>query len=306
MKRSLLVALLFLFSFNCFAQHSDESGRLKQLKIYEDTLSSLGKKFVNDENDLERKNANYEFIKTLVAALKISNSFLYKFDSVKTISVINSPDNRFRMLTWHIVNNDGSYRFYGTIQMNTGGPLQMFPLEDISPLLKNPEDSVYSTRQWLGAQYYKIIPVYAPKPYYLLLGWKGNTVKSTKKVIEVLSFNEGKPQLGLPVFDGNGKTRKRIVFEYARQVSMLLRYVPEQNLIVFDHLAPPNAKQKNSPETFGPDLSYDGYKLKNGRWVFVDNLDMRNVPDSHDEQYTDPKKQAALDRANPPPPPDNN
>jgi hypothetical protein len=302
MKRAaLFILLVALIPRLTFAQHSDESQRLKQLKVYEDSLSSLGKKFVNDENDLERKNANYEFIKTLVSALKVPNSFLYKFDSVKTISIINSPDNRFRMLTWHIVNNDGSYRFYGTIQINTGGQLQMFPLEDYSPLLKNPEDSVTNTREWFGAQYYKIIPVYAPKPYYILIGWKGNTVKSTKKVLDVLSFKDNKPELGLPVFDGNGKTRRRVVFEYSRQVSMLLRYVPEQNLIVFDHLSPPSPKQKGSPETFGPDLSYDGYKLKNGRWVFVENLDMRNVPDAHDEQYTDPKKQAALDKANPPP-----
>ena len=93
------------------------------------------------------------------------------------------------------------------------------------------------------------------------------------------------------VFDGNAKTRKRVVFEYTRQASMLLRYVPEQNLIVFDHLSPPDPKMKNKPETYGPDLSYDGYKLKNGRWQFVEGLDMKNVPDSRDQDYIDPKKQ---------------
>ncbi|WP_428329643.1 hypothetical protein [Mucilaginibacter sp.] len=288
-----------------FAQHSDESGRIKQLHLYEDTLSDLGKKFINDENDLERKNANYAFIKTLVSALKVPNSFLFPFDSVKSISIINSPDNRFRILSWHVVNQDGSNRFYGTIQINTGGNLQMYPLEDYSPLLKNPEDSVTSTHKWYGAQYYKIIPVYSPKLYYVLIGWKGNTVKSTKKVIDVLSFKDNKPELGLPIFDGNGKTRKRVVFEYTRQASMLLRYVPEQNLIVFDHLSPPDPKLKNQHDTYGPDLSYDGYKLKNGRWVYVENLDMRNVPEDKDEKYTDPKKQAELDRANPPPPAEN-
>ena len=301
-KRNLIIILSILCSFNCFAQHSDESVYLKQLAVFQDSLTKLGNKFVNDENDLERKNANYEFIKTLVSALKVPNSFLFKFDSVKTISIVNSPDNRFRIITWHIVNNDGSYRFYGTIQINTGGNLQMYPLEDYSPLIKNPEDTISSNREWFGAQYYKIIPVYAPHPYYVLIGWKGNTVKSTKKVIDVLSFKDNKPELGLPIFDGNGKTRKRIVFEYTRQASMLLRYVPEQNLIVFDHLSPPDPKQKNNKETFGPDLSYDGYKLKNGRWVYVQDLDMRNVPEEHDAQYTDPKKQAELDRANPPPP----
>jgi hypothetical protein len=102
--------------------------------------------------------------------------------------------------------------------------------------------------------------------------------------------------LGIPIFDGNGKTRDRVVFEYTRQASMLLRYVPDQNLIVFDHLSPPDPKLKNQRDTYGPDLSYDGYQLKNGRWVYVDNLDMRNVSQSRDADYIDPKKQAEIDR----------
>ena len=296
-KTLLIIITALFFCSGTFAQHSDESGNLRQLRTFEDSLVNLGRKFVNDENDLERKNANYEFIKTLVSALKIPNSFLYPFDSLKSISIINSPDNRFRILSWHVVNLDGSYRFYGTVQINTGGGLQMFPLNDYSPMLKNPEDSVTDNRKWYGAQYYKIIPVYSPKQYYILIGWKGNTVISTKKVIDVLSFKDNKPQLGLPVFEGNGKIRKRVVFEYTRQSSMLLRYVPDQNLIVFDHLSPPDLKLKDHRETYGPDLSYDGYKLKNGMWVYVENLDMRNVPETHDAEYVDPKRQAEIDKA---------
>lgn len=290
MKR-LFVLLLIAFSIStAFAQHSDESTRLKQLNMYQDSLIRLGKKIINANLDLERKNANYAFIKTLVSALKINNSFLYKFDSLKTISLLNSPDNKFRIFSWYVLNEDGSYRFYGAIQMNTGGPLVMYPLEDYSPLQQNPEDSVRTNRQWYGAEYYKIIPVYGQKAYYVLLGWKGNTVESTKKVIEVLSFKNNKPEFGMPVFDGNSKTRKRVVFEYTRQVSMLLRWVPEQSLIVFDHLAPPDKKMKDRPQTYGPDLSYDGYKLRNGRWQFVEKLDMKNLPDTRDEEYIDPKK----------------
>ncbi|MDF2433645.1 MAG: hypothetical protein JWP44_3276 [Mucilaginibacter sp.] len=297
MKPLLIICLLAILPRLIFAQHSNESQNIAQLHQYEDSLTVLGKKFVNDENDMERKNANYAFIKTLVSALKMPNSFLYRFDSVKSINIINSPDNRFRIISWPIINMDGSYRFYGTIQLNTGGSLQMYPLNDFSPDIKNPEDTVTDNRTWFGAEYYKIIPVYSPKLYYVLLGWKGNNVKSTKKVIEVLSFKDNQPVFGLPVFDGNGKTRKRAVFEYNRNVSMLLRYIPDQNLIVFDHLAPPDVKLKNQHDTYGPDLSYDGYRLKNGRWVYVDNLDMRNVPSSQDDNYVDPKKQAEIDRA---------
>ncbi len=296
MKRTVIFYLLLavIIPKAIFAQRAEDGG-IKLLQAYEDSLTVLGKRLINDENELERINANTEFTKTLVKALRVNNSFLYPFDSVKAVTITNSPDNRFRILSWHILYKDGSYRFYGAIQLNSGGPLQLFPLADYSPFSKNPEDSVTDNHKWYGAQYYKIIPVYSPKLYYVLLGWKGFTDKSTKKVIDVLSFNNGTPVLGAPVFDGNGKIRKRVIFEYTRQTSMLLRYVPELNLIVFDHLSPPNPKLKSQPETYGPDLSYDGYRLKNGKWTFVENLDMRNVPEGRDDQLADPKKQAQMD-----------
>ena len=278
-----------------FAQHSD-SENLKQLNFYQDSLKHLGSRFVNDEVDVNRKAANYQFIKTLVTALKTPNSFLFKFDSLKAISIVNSPDNRFRIFSWHIINMDGSHRFYGAIQMNTGGPLKLFPLEDYSPLLKTPEDSVTDNRKWYGAQYYQIIPMYGNNPYYVLLGWKGNTVKSTKKVIEVLSFKNDQPLFGMPIFEEKGKLKKRVIFEYSQQASMLLRYVPEQHLIVFDNLIPPDKKTQGKPETYGPDFTYNGFRLKNGRWEFVDNLDMRNVPSPKDAAYIDPKDKINNDK----------
>jgi hypothetical protein len=102
---------------------------------------------------------------------------------------LNSPDNKFRIFSWYVINQDGSYRFYGSHTNEYRRPFAIaFRLEDYSPLLKNPEDSIGNNRKWYGAEYYKIIPVYGQKPYYVLLGWKGNTIESTKKVIEVLSF----------------------------------------------------------------------------------------------------------------------
>ncbi|WP_462265346.1 hypothetical protein [Mucilaginibacter sp.] len=290
-----------IFSLCCgtvaSAQHTSESSTVKSLKKYQDSLSRLGHDIVNNENDVERKSANYAFIKMLVTALKLPHSYDFGFDSLKTISILNSPDRKFRIFSWPVMNQDGSYRFYGAVQINAEGPLLLHPLEDYSPLLKNAEDSVTNGRKWYGAEYYKIIPVYTAHPYYVLLGWKGNNIKSTKKVIEVLSFEQGKPVWGKPVFEGNSKTRDRIVFEYSRQASMLLRYVPEQNLIVFDHIAPPDNKMKGRMEMYGPDLTYDGYRLSGGKWNFASNLDMRNIGAATDIEMEDPKKQAARDRA---------
>jgi hypothetical protein len=298
LKRSFLILFSILSFSQTFAQ-AINSADFKRLEFYQDSLKNLGNTMVNDQNDLERKNANYQFIKTLVTALKISNSFSFPFDSVKTISLIKSPDNRFRIFSWHIANNDGSYRFYGAIQLKTSGPLKLYGLEDYSPLIKNPEDTIADNRTWFGTQYYTIVPVQTTVPYYVLLGWKGYTDKSTKRVIDVLSFKNDKPVFGMPVFDGNGKKRNRVVFQYARQASMLLKYVPSSNLIVFDNLAPPDKKQKDKPESYGPDLTYNGYRLKAGRWEYVDNIDMRNVPNEQDETYIDPKPQTRPIKAEP-------
>jgi hypothetical protein len=299
MKKIFLLIALFIIAWctTLYAQRLNTPDQLNQLRPIQDSLVKLGNQIINNENDLERKNANYNFIRTLVKALKVPNSYAFNFDSLKTVSVLRSPDNKFRIFSWFVMNEDGSYRFYGTLQMNTGGKLLLYPLEDYTPILKNPEDSVLNNRKWYGAQYYKIIQVNAATPYYVLLGWKGSTVKSTKKVIEVLHFKNGQPLFGMPVFTGNKKTRNRVVFEYNRQASMLLRHVPQQNLIVFDHLAPPDDKMKGQPDTYGPDLTYDGYQLLNGKWQYKDNLDMRNVPSPDDVDIADPKKQALKDRS---------
>jgi len=297
-KKSLFLLLLFVsVILRSVAQHSDESTDEGKLQRYEDSLKMLGKEFINDNSEKERQTANYAFIKTLVSALKVPNSFLYPFDSVKTVSIINSPDNRFRIFSWPVQADDGSYRFYGTVQINTGGSLQMYPLNDYTPFIKHPEDTVTDNRKWYGAEYYRIVPVYSPGLYYVLLGWKGNNIHTNKKVIEVLSFRDNKPVFGYPAFIGNGKTRKRVVFEYTRQASMLLHFVPDQDLIVFDHLSPPDPKQQDHFDIYGPDLSYDGYKLKDGKWIYVHDLDMRNTPQNRDNDFVDPKKQARADRA---------
>jgi hypothetical protein len=296
MKHTLVGLLFFILGpYIALAQHGTNPETLRQFRLFEDSLRSIGNRVINHPEGLERKNANYKFIPTLVAALRINGSYNYPFDSVKSMSILNAPDNTFRLITWHVMNSDGSYRYFGAVQMNSA-TLKLTPLEDYSPLLKNPEDSVVDNRKWYGARYYKMIQVNGVTPYYVLIGWKGNNEKSNKKVIDVISFKNEKPTFGAAVFDGNGKTRRRIVFEYNRLAAMLLRYVPSQNTIVFDHLAPPDAKMKGHFETYGPDMSYSGYRLNNGRWTFIDNIDMRNMPDAGADQIDDPKKQALLDK----------
>lgn len=295
MKQLILIFGLLLFvSIKVEGQDLDKLGQQKLIAL-QDSLKEISFNMINDSIEPQRYNASYKMIKILIAALKTPYSFQFPFDSLKTISIQNAPDQKFRVFTWHLMNNDGSYRYYGTIQMNTpSGQLEMFPLVDYSSSLKNPADSIYSNDKWYGAQYYKIIPVLkaVEKPYYVLLGWKGNTVQSTKKLIEILHFKNGKAYFGMPVFDSDPDNlgKNRIIFEYDRRASMLLNYEAGENTIVFDHLAPPDPKLKGKYEYYGPDFSYDGFKLINGRWKFLPDLELKNKATDQDENFNDPKK----------------
>lgn len=293
-KLFLVLGILLLVFTNTKAQHSDSKNR-KQLMSFQDTLKGLSFKMVNDTLEPERYNAGYKFIKTLISALKIPDSFNFRFDSLKAISIQSSADKRFRIFSWHVMNSNGTYRYYGTVQMNNpDGKLRMFPLVDYTASFKNAADSVTSNDKWYGAQYYRIIQVLnnVRTPYYILLGWKGNNVKSTKKVIDVLHFKDGKAYFGMPVFDGDkdNPTRKRAIFEYDRRASMVLNYDPKLSTIVFDHLAPPDDKLKGKFELYGPDFSYDGYRLTNGRWKLVEDIELKNQATDQDENFNDPKK----------------
>ena len=291
----IIFGLLIFTSGNAEAQHSDSNKNRQAMLNLQDSLQILSYKMINDSIEPERYNANYKFIKTLVNTLKTPYSFNFSFDSLKTISIQSSPDKRFRIFSWHVMNNDGSYRYYGTIQMNNpDGKLQMFPLVDYTPAIKNSADTITTPDKWYGAQYYRIISVLnnVQIPYYVLLGWKGNTIRSTKKVIEILYFKDGKAYFGMPVFDGDKEqpNKKRAIFEYDRRASMVLNYEPSINTVVFDHLAPPDPKLKGRFELYGPDFSYDGYRLANGRWKFVQDLELKNTPTNQDDNFNDPKK----------------
>ena len=297
--RLVTVFILCVGPLSGWAQQSDDTENRNKLQVWQDSLKLISLQIYNENSEPERYNASFNFIKTLVSALKTPNSYHFGFDSLKAISIQTAPDKKFRIFSWYVMNNDGSYRYYGTIQMNNPeGKLELYPLIDHTADIKNAADTVTNNNKWFGAQYYSIIPVTAnvKTPYYVLLGLKGSTIKSNKKVIEILHFNEGKPLFGMAVFSGDqdNPKKKRMIFEYTRQASMVLNYDPKTETIVFDHLAPPDPNLKGKYDTYGPDFSYDGYKLQNGLLRFVSDLKLKNPPTEKDEFFNDPRKMKGL------------
>jgi hypothetical protein len=291
MKFYSILTVLFLVFSGIQAQVKPET-----IQSYELSLQKLGEVMINDSLEQNRIQANYKFVRTLISALKEKNAFAYPFDSLsRYITVKTADDKKFKIFTWFLTLDDGSFRYYGAIQLNNPNQLELIPLTDYtSQILDN--SLILSNKQWYGAVYYQIIPVLGIKdPYYILLGWKGKSLTTSSKVIEILSFSGKDAVFGKPVLQDDAKSKlflNRKVFDYSSSVSMLLRYDKDDKLIVLDHLAVPNEEMAGIPSMYGPDLSYDAYRFKNGKWQLQENVKLQNKPDISDELFIDPTKLA--------------
>lgn len=290
----LTAILLSCTTSSGFAQLKLTSANAAALKTFQDSLQKSTNRLYAAGTNISRFEENAKFIKLLVTALKTPSSFDFGFDSLKTISVVQSPDNNFRIFSWYVPTEEGTYRFFGTLQMATkDGSLKLYPLIDDTPNFKD-DNQISSNKQWYGARYYEIVPlmVAGKKTSYALLGWKGNSSKTSKKVIDVLSFLEEGLQFGKPIFIGPAAAplRNRIVFEYNKLNSMTLRLDQHEQMIVFDHLAPFDPNMAGNFEYYASDSSFDGYRLVGDKLKLIENVELNNDPNTADQFYIDPKR----------------
>jgi len=245
----------------------------------QDSLKQLGHTMYNEPNEALRLAANYTFIKTLVHLLKSPDSFDLPFDSLHAIAIKTSPDKQFRIFSWHLKLDDGSYRYYGAIQLRTtNGELLLKPLVDKSPLITKPAEAITDNSKWYGAQYYDIVPLKGLAHHYLLLGWRGNTPEITEKVIEVLQVNGHEITFGKPLFNGRDVAVQtaRMIYRYHAQASMLLKYDKQHNRLLMDHLAPAQPALVGQFKYYGPDMSYDAWKITKDGLQLVEDLPLKN------------------------------
>jgi hypothetical protein len=284
---------IFLSALNGRAQQLQKSSA-QQLNTYQDSLIRLSAQTFSAGNNTERFGENAKFVKKLVAALKRPGAYDYGFDSLQNISIVKSPDNAFRIFSWFVPTDEGTYRFFGAIQMHTNDEtLKLFPLVDGTETFKD-VNALTDNKNWYGSRYYDIvlIPGSGKQPLYALLGWKGNNNRTSKKVIEILSFENGLPIFGKPVIEGEKGTltKNRIVFEYNKLNSMTLQMDKKAGLIVLDHLAPYNPEMTGNFEYYASDLSFDAYKPAGGKLKLLENVELKNEPNAQDDFYIDPAR----------------
>lgn len=270
-----LLDLCLLVSFFALGQSND----VQLLKQKEDSLKRLAVSIVMDKDAGVRFRSDSIFTRTLVRALKIPNSFRFPFDSIAQVSRLYAPDSTFRIFTWQVVRDENLARRHGAIQMKTAdGSLKLFPLIDRTILINNTFDTITSNEWWIGAIYYRIILTkHKEQSYYTLLGYDENNMRSTKKRMEILTFDlMGKPVFGKPIISFVEDTlpkqaQSRFWLEYKKDANARFQFDEELNMIIYDHLIPEEG-EVGKKFTYIPDGDYEGFKWKDGKWVHIDKV----------------------------------
>ncbi len=286
--KKILIILVILSAFFCntaIASNTIEPKNLQKLLLSQDTLKRLADTILNGDQEVQRQMACYGFIKKLVRALKVPQSYLFPFDSLKNLSKVHAPDDKFRIFTFYLQRTNGTYRYFGLIQFHNESKLEMIPFFDYSPLIRNVEDTVCNAKSWYGCLYYNIVQKEIKgKQYYFLMGWKGKNTREVEKILEVFTLENNEPVLGAPVFYKNQNKRqtiqKRYVIAYNKSASVTFNYDDNSNQIIFDHLINKNEAKNNitvdiKPRAYDmvPDGSYEAFKWVLDHWEWVPYLE---------------------------------
>jgi hypothetical protein len=288
MKKLFPLYLIFAFiSIHSVYAQQLQANNLNALALKEDTLKNFGFNIINGEDPVVRLRSDSNFTRTMVRALRIPFSFEYPFDSLITISKLVAPDSSFRIFTWQLMKDESYTRQKGFIQMNTkDGFLKLFPLRDVSEFTEKAIDTIANHGGWIGSVYYRIImKEHDGKKYYTLLGYDENNQKTTRKWIDIISFDDNKE----PVFGLNHafsfaedsipqKPQNRFVLEYKKDGRARIQFDEELDMILFDHLI----SETNEPQkkyTLIPDGDYEGFVWKNGQWVHIDKVFTQKLED---------------------------
>lgn len=275
-----MVKHIWLFSFLCFGFGFAQDSTLYKK---EDRLALLLTDLRKAQNDFEKEAKNETFTAELKDFLESENAFDFQFTKLRTMGVITSPDNSFKIYTWNIEQDDLSHK-YGCIILRYDDRKKRYNLiefKDESEILPERPDGIISSISWYGAAYYQIIPfTKGSKDMYIVLGWDGFTSMSNRKIVDVLYFSGNTAKLGSPIFKLGNDTKKRIFFEYAENATMSLRWDEQYQRLLFDHLSPESPNLAGFYQYYVPDMSYDAFIEDKGKWYLKEDVIAINHDDS--------------------------
>ncbi len=284
MKLIYKIIFIILINSSCFAQQFSS-------EIAE--LNNIGKSIISDISDAQKLEANEKFKTELKKVVENPSSFNYNFDSLQTISILQSE--AIKIYNWAVPLSEGNYLYFAYLQIKQGkDSYKTIELIDKSESLTKVENKILTPKTWYGALYYKVIEnKKIGKNTYTLLGWDGNNMLTNKKIIDVITVDsKGYVKIGAPIFKTKRKTKKRMIFEYSENAVMSLKFHKNSNQIIFDFLVPTSSKLKGIYEYYGPALNrFDALKADKKKWVYQEDIDIELDKSIKDFIWNDPKEE---------------
>ncbi len=267
----MLKQLLFSIILLCTFQFSNAQVSVDSIGI---SLQKLAIQIIEDSNFENRYIADSIFTRSFVKILNTPNSFHYTFDSLKTVSQIISPDKKFKIFSWQLKLNDDTYLQRAALQMNTSdGKLKLLPFFDKSETFDAPEIEICNRKKWMGAIYYDIVLTeYNNVKYYTLLGFDDYNNFTSRKIIEVIHFENEELVFGGNYFNyPNDETYpkapiERFVYYYKKGSNAYIKYNSESKQIILSELSSTN-NDLRMKSTLVPTGNEVFFVWKNGKWV---------------------------------------
>lgn len=236
-------------------------------------LAETGKEILANSVFEERQAACDTFLTVLKNYISTPQGYDDPLKSVTNMMRLVQEDE-FRIYTWQMPDSTFKYLKFGLVVAKTKKGIVVTELQDNSRMLMEPEFKKLKADNWYGAIYYKIIPTGKKRNItYTLLGFAPDETIN-RKIVDVISIdNRGRPQFGDKVFHFDEfmdktyrKAPMRIVLSYGGKYAASVRWNEEKEMIVMDHLSPPDPKLKGVYSTYGPDMSYDGLVWEKDWW----------------------------------------
>ncbi len=263
--RLYLTLFMITLSIGGYSQPDLESEELK--------LNANLLKFRGTQTTDEMNSANTEFTALMREFLLRKGAFTYSFKHLKTVAVLDSPDQKIRIVNWNIEYPDMSYSYGAFVMVRKNKKVVLYELKDALDAYESKPTEVIGSENWYGALYYKIVPYEINRSTeYILIGWDGGTVSSNFKIIDVLSITKKGLQLGSPVFNTGDEITNRLIFEYSDKANMTVRFEEKYNRIVMDHLSPEAPSLEGLYSYYVPDFSYDAYWFDGEFWNLKEDV----------------------------------
>ncbi len=262
MRSILLIFLLFPF----LVAGQDIKDPLSELAV-------TGRTILEHPEYEKRKAANELFLNTLQPYLATEEGFDDPLAEVTNMMRLELGED-VRIYTWQMPDSSFEYKRFGLVAAKSKKGIVVTRLSDNGKHIDEAQFRQLKPDDWYGAIYYEAIPVEKGKEQlYTLLGFApGSTLN--QKIVDVVEIDQrGRPRFGARIFKIDEfmdrtlrKPPMRLILSYNADYAASVRWNEDEEMIIMDHLAPPDAKLKGVYQMYGPDMSYDGLVWDDDWW----------------------------------------